>query len=198
MTQAVCVTRAAVCWCLKATSIHTNSFQSFSLSSWVVAFDGHILFSRWLIMFSAIVEAVCGCLKDTSLQKIPFSNFNLWGWLLVVVCHVLFSQCFKLYVSLWISSAGAWELPVYTHCQFQISCYDAGRLFVFVMHCFLYDSTRLCHSGSFLLVVNNYNFTQHPMPKCHFITLDACLCLPLIVFCLTQCVFAILEAVCWR
>ena len=147
---------------------------------------------------SAIVEAVCGCLKDTSLQKIPFSNFNLWGWLLVVVCHVLFSQCFKLYVSLWISSAGAWELPVYTHCQFQISCYDAGRLFVFVMHCFLYDSTRLCHSGSFLLVVNNYNFTQHPMPKCHFITLDACLCLPLIVFCLTQCVFAILEAVCWR
>ena len=104
MIQAVCVTLAAGCWCLRVTTLH--KFFNFILWDWLPVFVWHLLF----YMAQAVCvtrAAVCWCLGTISLHEIPFSSFMWSGWMLASVCHSLFSLWLNLFLPSWKLSAGA-------------------------------------------------------------------------------------------
>ena len=58
--QAICVSLAAVCWCLRATNSHIITFPNLILSSWVLASICHALFSLRLNLFPPSWELSAG------------------------------------------------------------------------------------------------------------------------------------------
>ena len=167
-TQAVCVTRAAVCWCSGDSSFHNTSFPNFILSGWVFASVCHLLFLLWFNLSLPSWKLFAGGLKLPVCTKFHFQISPLWSWLAVSVCHVLF-----LYNSKCLCHSGNCVLVLesyqFTHnVNFKSQFMRLACCFCLPFIVFLYDSKRLCHSGSSLLVLKSYHFfTQKPIYKCH-------------------------------
>ena len=106
-TQAVCVTRAAVCWCSGDSSLHNISFPIFISSGWVFASVCHFLFPLWFNMSLPSWKLSAGGLELPVCTKSHFKFHHYEAGLLFLfvmfcffiirsVCAILETVCWCL------------------------------------------------------------------------------------------------------